>query len=120
MGHRAKLLATEIQSTEAMLKRMQEERGDGAAGASRIEHERLAALPEVQQALAGEMRAHFEQWVDQALPALGGMTPREAVKDPDGREMVEALILGAERNGAAMSPPMDQSIVRELRERLGL
>jgi len=42
------------------------------------------------------------------------------VKDPEGREMVEALILEMERHGQAMSPRLDPSIVRELRHRLGL
>jgi hypothetical protein len=40
--------------------------------------------------------------------------------DPEGREMVEALVLQAERNGRNMQPPMDESIMRDLRARLGL
>jgi hypothetical protein len=35
--------------------------------------------------------------VDQEIPALGGKTPREAVKTTDGREAVEALLKDAER-----------------------
>ena len=35
--------------------------------------------------------------MDQKIPALGGKTPREAVKTADGREAVEALLNGAER-----------------------
>ena len=123
LGSKAKHLATEIQSTEAMLKRMREDRGGQEkehARPGREEHERLAALPEVRQAIAEQMRAHFEQWADLEIPALGGQTPRQAVRDPEGREMVAALILKMERNGAAMSPPIEASIVRELRQRLGL
>lgn len=44
-------------------------------------------------------RMYFEQWkkwADDAIPALGGKTPREAVKSPDGREKVEAILRGAE------------------------
>jgi len=123
LGSKAKYLATEIQSTEAMLKRVADERngpGNEHTRPGREEQERLAALPEVRQAIAAQMRAHFEQWPDQEIPALGGQTPREAVKDPEGREMVEALILEMERHGQAMSPRLDPSIVRELRHRLGL
>ena len=119
LGSKAKHLATEIQSTEAMLKRAAEGGDSEEARASREEHERLAARPEVRQAIADEMRAHFEQWADEKLPALGGQTPRQAVKDPEGRDMVAALILQMERHGQAMSPPLDASIVRELRQRLG-
>ena len=120
---KAKHLATEIESTDAMLKRMREDRGGQEkeqARPGREEHERLAALPEGRQAIDAQMRAHFEQWADQEIPALGGQTPRQAVKDPEGREMVAALILTMERHGQAMSPPIEASIVRELRQRLGL
>lgn len=42
------------------------------------------------------------------------------MKTPDGREMVEALVLQIERGNQKMKPPPDPSIIRELRERLGL
>jgi hypothetical protein len=34
----------------------------------------------------------------QKIPALGGRTPIEAVRDPDGKEAVEALLLQFERH----------------------
>jgi hypothetical protein len=42
------------------------------------------------------------------------------MKDPDGREMVEALVRQIERDGKKQSPPLNQGIVRRLRSRLGL
>ncbi|MBI4194079.1 MAG: SEC-C domain-containing protein [Betaproteobacteria bacterium] len=120
LGARAKHLATEIQSTESMLARAERQRGGKKARAAQAEHERLAALPEVQAMVKEHFRRHFESWVDQPIPALGGRTPREAMQDPDGREMVEALVQQAERHGRAMQPPMDESIIRDLRARLGL
>jgi hypothetical protein len=63
---------------------------------------------------------HYERWIDEKIPALGNQTPREAVKDPDGRERVEALVLQIERDGARMTPSLDPAIVRKLRARLGL
>jgi SEC-C motif/Protein of unknown function (DUF2384) len=55
-----------------------------------------------------EARDHFQQiiqrqvedWVHQKVPALGGRTPLQAVQDPDGREIVESLLLDWERRGA--------------------
>lgn len=35
---------------------------------------------------------YYDDWVDAKLPALGNMTPREAVKTSKGRKQVEALI----------------------------
>jgi hypothetical protein len=80
----------------------------------------LNELPEVQAAMAEIMRNHYRAWVDEKLPALRGRTPREAVRDADGREAVAALILELERDGARMRPPLDPAIVQELRETLGL
>jgi hypothetical protein len=118
-GARAKYLATEIKSMESMLARARREGGGKKARAAQEEHERLASLPEVQAALQEHLRRHFESWIDQEIPALGGRTPRQAMQDPDGRELVEALVLQAERHGRSMQPPMDQSIIRDLRARLG-
>ncbi len=44
-----------------------------------------------------EMIAQLEeqmlrQWIDESIPALGGLTPRQAVKTPEGRRQVLALI----------------------------
>jgi hypothetical protein len=35
---------------------------------------------------------HYETWPDEALPALGGRTPREAVRSREGKAAVEALL----------------------------
>lgn len=39
----------------------------------------------------------LRQWIDESIPALGGLTPREAAKTPEGREKVLALIEQASR-----------------------
>ena len=54
--------------------------------------------PEMQKQFAGYMQQQVEAWIHQNVPALGGRTPLEAVGDPDGKEMVEALLLGWERH----------------------
>jgi hypothetical protein len=66
------------------------------------------------------MAEHFERWVSEKIPALDGQTPLEAVRDPDGREKVRALLMDAERNSRRMSPPVDPATLRRVRERLGL
>jgi hypothetical protein len=42
---------------------------------------------------------HFQNEYLQPLPILGNLTPMDAVKDPDGREIVESLVLQGERLG---------------------
>lgn len=43
------------------------------------------------------LQRQTEAWVHQKIPALGGRTPMQAVKDPDGKEIVEALLVEFER-----------------------
>jgi hypothetical protein len=58
--------------------------------------------------------------MDQPLPILGNRTPMDAVKDPDGREIVESLVIQAERFGRNPTSSTDEDVFRRLRERLGL
>jgi len=114
----ARLRADRIQSVEKMLA---EPHRVGPESAIRdAESAALAELPEVQAHVQQMMAEHFESWVSEKIPALDGQTPLEAVRDPDGREKVMALIMEAERNTRRMVPPVDPAILRRVRERLGL
>jgi hypothetical protein len=44
----------------------------------------------------------------------------DAVKDPDGREIVESLVLQGERLGRSPNLQTDENVFRRLRGRLGL
>lgn len=92
----------------------------GVAQADHCHEDDLAANPEICALLAEMMSQHYDRWLEEKIPALRGKTPLQAVKDPDTREMVEALVSQIERDGLRMTPPLDASIPRRLRERLGL
>ncbi len=79
-----------------------------------------ALIPEVRARIREIMAKHYENWVDEAIPALGGRSPMEAVQERSGREKVEALIAQIERDGARTDPPLDDAVTRRMRERLGL
>jgi hypothetical protein len=64
-----------------------------------------ALTPEMEKEFAAYMQQQVESWIHQNVPALGGRTPLEAVGDPDGREMVEALLLGWERHFEGPAAP---------------
>jgi hypothetical protein len=53
--------------------------------------------PEMRKQIQEEVQKQTEAWVYQKIPILGGRTPMEAVRDPDGREIVESLLLDWER-----------------------
>jgi hypothetical protein len=84
------------------------------------EESELMQLPEVRARLEEFQRRHYESWPEIPLPALNGRTPLEAVKDTDGREMVEALITQFERDAGATQIPTSPEVFAALRRRLGL
>jgi SEC-C motif/Protein of unknown function (DUF2384) len=86
------------------------------------EMEALLADPEARKHLQAMIQTQIENWVHEKIPALGGRTPVQAVRDPDGREMVEALLLQWERQDAqaAASPNQIRPDIGVLRRLLNL
>jgi hypothetical protein len=120
LGSRARFRVAKIESAHALSERARAPKDEAELRQRAAESARLAELPEVKAALAEQLRAHYRDWLDQRIPALGGRTPREATADADGREALEALLLQIERDGERMRPALDPGVVRELRETLGL
>lgn len=50
------------------------------------------ADPEIRAQIEQLMIAKEHEWLDESIPALGGRTPRDAVRDPIGREEVRQLL----------------------------
>ena len=119
LGEGIRYRASEIQSPERMLADLRPA-GGARGGAASEEYERLAECPEVREKISELMAAHWEHWVDEPLPILGNRTPMDAVKDPDGREIVESLVIQGERFGRNPTSSTDEEVFRRLRERLGL
>jgi hypothetical protein len=84
------------------------------------EQEALMQSPEVQAQLKAFMQRHYESWVDTPLPALQGRSPLEAMKDRNGREMVDALVTQIERDSRQLDAEGHAEVFRQLRMRLGL
>jgi hypothetical protein len=82
----------------------------------------LINIPEVREHMEKVLFEHWNGWVDDKIPALGGKTPRQAVKNPDGRESVEALLMDAERHLAKNKQMRDigPTAIEDVRRRLGL
>lgn len=94
LGGEAVLLRTEIQSHESLLKEV--EKGKGKPISESEEEKKLKELPEVKAMMKQMMEKHMRSWPDEPVPALRGMTPRLAAKDPEGRELLESLLLDFE------------------------
>jgi len=74
---------------------------------------------EISQLLADVKRRHYADWPDQSVPALEGMSPREAVRTARGREAVDVLLKDME-NREQRQEGRDAFDFEELRRELGL
>jgi len=81
----------------------------------------LADLPaEVRLKLEETARQHWVTWFDLPVPALNNMTPREAAKTEEGRELLESLLLDYERHDDADNENLMRPDIPELRRKLGM
>ena len=64
----------------------------------------------------------LRQWIDDSIPALGGLTPREAVKTPEGRQRLLELFDYIERmqQGRPKAPGVFSPDYRKAQKMLGL
>ena len=111
---------TVIESPQAMLTRAEKEGDSTKTKQRQTELDELNSQPAAQALIAQFMRQHYRDWPNQKLPILNGQTAFQAVKTPDGKEMVEAVLMDIERRSKHTTPPLDPAIIAELRERLGL
>ncbi len=97
LGPSAVHQSTRAQTPEEMLK--SSTRRETAHAEIDEEVETMLRDPDVRKRVQESLQKQVEAWVDQKIPVLGGRTPKQAVQDLDGREIVEALLLEWERRG---------------------
>ena len=83
------------------------------------EAEPLILPPEAVAELEERM---IRQWLDESIPALGGLTPREAAKTAGGRRLLEDLLgyIGRDQHSREMPPGMFTPDYRKAKKMLGL
>lgn len=75
--------------------------------------------PEAEQLMLDFKRRHYAEWLDTALPALEGLSPREAVRTARGRDAVDVLLKDME-NREQRHAGRDAFDFGDLRQKLGL
>jgi len=75
--------------------------------------------PELRRVLLDYKRRHYADWIDHELPALGGKTPRQAVRRADGRAAVDTLLKEME-NHELRGAPGQAFDFSQIRRKLGL
>jgi hypothetical protein len=96
LGSQATHVGTETETPEQMIKQAKQRKALHRSD-EEIDQADLMLDPEIRRQVEAEVQKQVEGWVRTKVPALGGRTPLQAVADPDGREMVEALLQGWER-----------------------
>lgn len=77
--------------------------------------------PELRSVLEANARRHWVEWLDLPVPALNDMTPREATKTEEGRDLLESLLLYYENNTADESHEnLMRPDIPALRHQLGI
>jgi len=112
--------STIAQTLEEMRKNTPQQEAEEAE-LCEAELETLLADPEARKFLQATMQKQIESWVHEKIPALGGRTPIEAVRDSDGKEAVEALLLQWERHDEKdISPNQIRPDISAIRRLLNL
>jgi hypothetical protein len=78
------------------------------------------ALPEIRAMMEEVSRQHWESWFDLPVPALNDMTPREAAKTEEGRELLESLLLFYQNHEADRADNSLRPDISALRRELGM
>ena len=76
--------------------------------------------PAVQEAIAEMMKRRWEAWFDESIPALEGLTPRQAARSEEGRELLEALLAFYDQSNQRNPDSPTHANTAELRRELGL
>lgn len=93
LGKRAAYQTSVITSIPKMMEKSRESGTATLSPKERTDHDKLMQIPEVKAKITEMAKKHWDSWVDIALPALGNLTPREATKDPVGREKLDGIFL---------------------------
>jgi hypothetical protein len=76
--------------------------------------------PEALDAARKMAAAHWDKWFDVPVPALNGMTPRDAARTKDGRDLLESLFSSYERSSAVGLASLLKPDLEKMRVKLKL
>ena len=75
--------------------------------------------PDVRQLMEALTKHHWATWFEIPIPALNGMTPREAARSAKGRDLLESLLLEYEINNET-ADEFNRADIPAIRRELGL
>lgn len=119
LGKLARFQMDVIEDMDGIIEKMSETSKD--PGKEGLDHDELIRLPEVRQEMEKMLFNHWKGWTDIPVPALGNETPRNAVKNRDGKEAVEAVLYNAVTSSPdPLMREMNKKGIRHVCKELGL
>ncbi|HKO43741.1 MAG TPA: SEC-C metal-binding domain-containing protein [Pyrinomonadaceae bacterium] len=126
LGPAAKYQTTLIEPIESQVQEMWNDAASGAAtplenaiGGSNSFNSPYEE-PELRAFMEESARHHWESWFDLPVPALNDMTPREAARTEEGRDLLESLLLLYAINDEKSPENYFKADISALRRELGL
>jgi len=127
LGNTATYKTTLIEPIESRVQEMWKAAATGSSSSSGREvTERSGftsfddAQPEIQAMIEEVAKQRWESWFDLPVPALNDMTPREAARTEEGRELLESLLLFYENTQTDSSANVLRADISALRRELGM
>ncbi|MFH0989662.1 MAG: SEC-C domain-containing protein [bacterium] len=118
LGDEAVLLRTETRSHESIFKELENSKEEPRPNS---EHDRLMKeSPEARDIMKQMMDQHWKSWLEEPIPALRGMTPRIAAKDPEGLELLGSLLMDFDLRNQSVEDEFLKVNTAMLRRELGL
>ena len=95
----------EIVDPIGLLAKSQPDEGKPLPSAGQLPPEALTEI------MAKAIHEHYANWTNETVPALGGMTPREAIQSPEGLEQVKFLLHSYEHGEARQAKNQNRAPV---------
>jgi hypothetical protein len=112
-GH-AVYKTTMIEPLEFRMREMGPEAGGPpiGGGSPRVKQSGLTSPDEagIHKIMDEIARKHWENWLDDPIPALGNLTPRKAARTKQGRDLLESLLLEYESHALTAEDPFKPDI----------
>ena len=89
------------------------------AGAGAATSGALEMTPEIQEAMRQFREQYMQRWLDESIPALHGLTPREAAANPKHHRALDVLLRDIEYRDSRM-PVDERTDIDALRATLGM
>jgi hypothetical protein len=120
LGASATHRSTLAQTHEDMLEKFPERKGVKTGPDAEPDSEFMMD-PVMRKLAKDSLQKQVEAWVHQKIPVLGNRTPMQAVREPEGREIVESLLLDWERHAeSGFSSPDIRPDIQAIRKLLDL